>query len=199
MTFEDLSLLVEQSYRTITVVGNKGKPLTDQEIASGIERYIQRKSGLNASSIEFFLGKPNVTGKCYIKLIYQMEPSPDVAAKHFKYEIPANTLKKFREQPATTNWQRLTYLDRYMVFHLNGKPITKIFSENELQKTMESLIKVNEFFSTSYGPQYEFLGDVYTMGEGSTLSELEKSWKQNVSNAKALPGLLKTFWGNLGT
>jgi hypothetical protein len=181
------------------VVGNKGKPLTDQEIASGIERYIQRKSGLNASSIEFFLGKPNVTGKCYIKLIYQMEPSPDVAAKHFKYEIPANTLKKFREQPATTNWQRLTYLDRYMVFHLNGKPITKIFSENELQKTMESLIKVNDFFSTSYGPQYEFLGDVYTMGEGSTLSELEKSWKQNVSNAKALPGLLKTFWGNLGT
>ena len=66
MTFEQLSLLVEQNYRMITVVGNKVKPLTDQEIASGIERYIQGKSGSNASSIEFFLGKPNVVGKIYI-------------------------------------------------------------------------------------------------------------------------------------
>jgi hypothetical protein len=199
MTFEELSLLVEQSYRTITVVGNKGKPLTGQEIASGLDRYIQRKSGINASSIEFFLGKPNVPGKCFIKLIYQIEPSPDIPAKNFKYEIPANTLKKLREQPATTNWQKLTYLDRYMVFHLNGKSINKVFSESDLQKTMEDLIKVDNFFTTNYGAQYGFLGDVYTMGEGSTLSELGKSWKQNVANAKALPGLLKTFWGGLGS
>ena len=80
-----------------------------------------------------------------------------------------------------------------MMFHLKGKPIQKVFLENELQKTMEKLIAVNNFFNTTYGPQYEFLGDVYTMGEGSTLSELEKSWKQNVANAKSLPGLLKTF------
>lgn len=199
MRFEELCLVYENNYRIALVKGNYGSPLTATQYEQGIKGHLSRASTYGYSRIIFYLGKPNQPDKCHLDLVYQVTPDSNIPAKYFLYSLPQNTLKKFRELgEEVKNRKNEAYFQPLQnVFYYKGQAVPKFFPEKDLKREMESLIKVNDFFVSKFGKQYGFLGDIYTLQEGTKLSKIAASLQRNKEDIKNLPKYFKDWWGNL--
>lgn len=200
MTFDEICLLYE-SYKLTLLKGNFGKPLTPGDYDNSINNYINNSVKFGTSSVEFFLGKPSDTNKGYLSLIFYLEPVPSssIPANSFYYAIPRNTLEKLKRLGgAITNKNAEAYLNLYSnVFYYKGRPIPKVFRQDDLRAEMEYLLKVNNYFVKTYGANYSFLGDVYTMTQQSLLSRIATNLKRDKQDIINTPKYFKDWWNNL--
>lgn len=199
MRFSELCLLYENSYRFVLVKGNYGAPLSAQQYKKAIDDYKSRKSTTGRSKLIFYLGRPNQPDKCNIDLIYHLIPENNIPANYYFYSVPQNTLRKFRSlgEELKSKRNEAYFQPLQNIFYYRNQPVPKFFSENNFIKEMETLIKVNEFFVNKFGIQYSFLGDVYTLEEGSKLSRIKLNLQRNKEDLKNLPKYFKDWWDNL--
>ena len=199
MRFEELCLVCENDYRLALLKGNYGNPLTAGQYEKTIRNYISTKTSAGYSKFIFYLNKPNQQDKCHIDLIYYVNREGNIPAKYFLYSIPFNTLKKFRElgEEIKSRKNEAYFQPLLNIFYYRNRPIPKFFPEKDLNREMESLIKVSEYFKNKFGKQYAFLGDVYTLEEGSKISKIAANLQRNKEDIQNLPKYFKDWWGNL--
>lgn len=188
MTFQDLCLITE-SYTLSLVKGNYGKPMNGWQYKDGIMSYVNRRSNFGVKHFEFFLNRPDKQDSLYLQLNYFIQPGEgeriQVPAKHFQIVVPQRTSRKLLSYPNFKNTignrtNEASYSN--FKFYLKNDPIQKIFPENELERQMSKLIKVNEYFVKTYGKEFSIIGDVYTVTQKSILDKLGTSLDRNIDD-----------------